>query len=218
MRKMDCHLLPNDTDIYHITHIGNLAQIITHNGLYCDNVRVKMSIHIENIAHQHIRARRTDRKVPVCKLGTLGDYVPFYFAPSSPMLYAIARQQVMNVHCEQSKVLHLRSSVQTVSQSSLNYCFTDGHAVIAFSKFFDNIRQLDRIDWNIMTEVYWSDTDQDKDRKRRRQAEFLVSGFFPWKLILEIGVMNQEMMDEVNFYLQGNEHHPIVSVHRDWYY
>jgi ssDNA thymidine ADP-ribosyltransferase, DarT len=48
----------------------------------------------------------------------------------------------------------------------------------------------DAIDWDVMKSRYWNDTNEDNDRKRRRQAEFLVRHFSPWQLITEIGVMN----------------------------
>jgi hypothetical protein len=59
-----------------------------------------------------------------------------------------------------------------------------------FTDFFDDLDYLDNIDWDVMESRYWYDTNEDNDRKRRRQAEFLVRNFFPWELITEIGVIN----------------------------
>jgi hypothetical protein len=39
---------------------------------------------------------------------------------------------------------------------------------------------------------YWNDTDRDGDRKRRRQAEFLVRDFCPWQFIKLIGVCDEQ--------------------------
>ncbi|UTW68357.1 DUF4433 domain-containing protein [Anaerobacillus sp. HL2] len=44
------------------------------------------------------------------------------------------------------------------------------------------------MDWDVMESKYWFDTDDDPDRKRRRQAEFLVLRHFPLELVLGIGV------------------------------
>ena len=49
-----------------------------------------------------------------------------------------------------------------------------------FTDFFDDLKDLDKIDWDLMQSRYWNDTNDDPDRKRRRQAEFLVHEFFPW--------------------------------------
>lgn len=81
------------TDIYHITHISNLPSIIQHGGLYCDNLIPQRNLHPQGIAHQHIKERRARRIVNVAAGGTLADYVPFYFAPRSPMLYAAPQRQ-----------------------------------------------------------------------------------------------------------------------------
>lgn len=43
-----------------------------------------------------------------------------------------------------------------------------------------------------MGERYWNDTPEDGDRKRRRQAEFLVYTSLPWRLIEEIGVISRK--------------------------
>jgi hypothetical protein len=37
---------------------------------------------------------------------------------------------------------------------------------------------------------YWNDTPDDPDRKRRRQAEFLVHGALPWDSVEFLAVRN----------------------------
>ena len=56
------------------------------------------------------------------------------------------------------------------------------------------------------------------DRKRRRQAKFLVHDFFPWELVTRIGVINNGMAEQVTEILQGAAHRPTVVVERSWYY
>ena len=65
---------------------------------------------------------------------------------------------------------------------------------------------------------YWYDTIKDPDRKRRRQAEFLVYQTCPWELIHEIGTVNQSMKTAVEGMLQLSQHRPLVVVRRAWYY
>jgi hypothetical protein len=89
---------------------------------------------------------------------------------------------------------------------------------MAISRFFDVTTQLELIDWQIMQEQYWNDTDTDGDRKRRRQAGFLVHQFAPWSLCTEIGVINTRIEHEVSSILQAATHRPRVIVRRQWYY
>lgn len=204
--------------IYHITHLRNLAPILGCGSLWCDRERVGRGLESVGIAYQHIKDRRARKRVPVGRGGTLADYVPFYFAPRSPMLFAIHRGQVPGYDGGQSSVVHLVTSTEAVAAEPLLFVFTNGHADMAFSRFYDDLRDLEQVDWAIMGERYWNDTPEDGDRKRRRQAEFLVYMSLPWRLIEEIGVMSRKAADEVATALEGAEHRPPVVVRPEWYY
>ena len=204
--------------IYHISHIDNLVSIIKRGVLLCDNQRNAKGVACRGIAHQHIKERRARRLVPLIPGGTLADYVPFYFAPRSPMLYSIHRGFVENYPDGQEPVVHLVSSAESVRDAGLQFVFTEGHADISFSEFFDDLADLDEVDWSIMKEKYWNDTADDGDRKRRRQAEFLVHDSVPWPQIHSIGVINEEMAERVRTAIAGANHRPDVHSHRSWYY
>lgn len=207
------------TKLYHITHIRNLESLIEKGGIMCDSAMNEDCIEHVGIAHRHIKERRARKCVPLNPGGTLADYVPFYFAPRSPMLYAIHTGYVEGYSEGQGTVLHLVTSVDTILTKKLPFVFTDGHAEMAISRFFQDVSDMDQVDWDIMNATYWNDTEQDNDRSRRRQAEFLVRDFFPWKLIEEIGVMNDAVADRVDDLLPSSERRsPAVTVQRKWYY
>lgn len=167
----------NETRIFHITHVDNLAAILAEGGLWCDREAAERGVAEVGIAHQHIKERRARRHVPISPGGTLDDYVPFYFAPRSPMLYSIHGGYVEGYSNGQRSVVHLVSSAEAVSASGAPFVFADGHAELDLSDFFDDLDDLNKIDWKIMKAAYWADTNEDGDRKRRRQAEFLVHRF-----------------------------------------
>lgn len=173
-----------------------------------------------NIADKSIQYRRATTRVPCSAGGVLHDYVPFYFAPRSPMLYTISRGNVEGYSKGQTPIIYLVSQVETIAEHNLHFAFTDGHAVMAFTDFFDNLEYLDdAIDWEVMESRYWFDTDEDNDRKRKRQAEFLVYNFFPWQLVTEIGVNNYQIKTEVDKILEKNTtHQPPVKTRTAWYY
>lgn len=170
------------THIYHITHINNLPSIIEAGGLWCDAKVNSGEVSAMGIAHEHIKEHRRSRNVDLAPGGNLCDYVPFYFAPRSPMLYAIHKGYVEGYHGGQDDILHLEAQIEQIIQCGLPYVFSDGHAVIRISKFFNDLKYLKEIDWGLMKSTYWNDTQEDFDRKRKRQAEFLVHNFFPWNL------------------------------------
>jgi len=150
--------------------------------------------------------------------GVLHDYVPFYFAPRSPMLYSISRGKVVGYDGGQAPVIHLVTTAQQVQAMGLQFAFTDGHGIMSLTNFFDDLDALDRVDWSIMRARQWAWANGDGDSGRRRQAEFLIWHVLPWSAILEIGVINATMQRVVNGLLSTERHQPPVRVHQDWYY
>ncbi len=63
----------------------------------------------------------------------LGDYVPFYFGPRTPMLYVIQKGFNMVAPTHAENIVYCVSSVQKILELNLDFIFTDGHAVDSFS-------------------------------------------------------------------------------------
>ena len=96
--------------------------------------------------------------------------------------------------------------------------FTDGHAVIEFSKTFESPDDLHHVDWAVMRERYWRDTIQDNDRKRRRQAEFLVHGFCPWACVLGVAVYGDTEAEVARRALERADPPGKVAIRPHFYY
>ncbi len=204
--------------LYHITSWRNLPQILSEGGLWCPRELENRNLRPINSAHDHIQARRAKKKVTVSHFGTLHDYVPWGFAPHSPMLCAIARNRLENQQVEQSEMVHLVSSLAFVEGLGLSWAFTDGHAAVAFSEFFDSKMNLESVDWALMKEEFWNNTPDDGDRTRRRQAEFLIHSFAPWGLMQGIGVMNSQTVEKVQEILAQAAVQIRVEVKQNWYF
>jgi hypothetical protein len=134
------------------------------------------------------------------------------------MLYTISRGNVAGYNQGQEPIIYLVSTAQAVRDARLQFVFTDGHAIMAYSEFHDDLANLNRVDWVLMQSRYWFDTAEQPDRKRRRQAEFLVHRSLPWRLITEIGVLNARVQSRVEALLSGVEHKPVARVRTSWYY
>jgi len=209
---------PNPTPIYHITPIDNLRLIFEAGGMWAKRVLDQEDTGYTNMAHQSIQYRRANTSVPCKPGGTLHDYVPFYFAPRSPMLYTISRDNVVGFSDGQVSIVHIVSTAQTVNKAGQRFVFSDGHGIMAFTEFFSDLADLDKVDWDIMSTNYWADTNDDMDRKRRRQAEFLVYERFPVNLILKIGVINQLKKIETEAMLAEFDLIIPVVISANWYY
>ncbi len=208
------------TPIYHITHLANLPSIIADGGLHCDRVAGAKS-GVTDIGHSHIKRRRAQRQVcttygdPVAASGRLDDYVPFYFGPRSPMLYVISRGGVEQYAGGQREVVYLVSSAEAASALGRSWCFTDGHAEMAYSEYYGDLADLGEIDWAVINARNWSDSGE---TRRKRQAEFLVHAFFPWTAIEAIATYDQTAKSQVEHALTPTGHRPPVQARRAWYY
>ncbi|MDZ7725942.1 MAG: DarT ssDNA thymidine ADP-ribosyltransferase family protein [candidate division KSB1 bacterium] len=74
------------------------------------------------------------------------------------------------------------------------------------------------VDFAVMKEIYWHNTPDDPDRKERRQAEFLVFRFFPWNIVTQIAVLNENIAQKVESILETSEYKPAVKLKPEWYY
>lgn len=154
------------THIFHMTHARNLPSIIAQGGLYSHAAMQAKGLSYVDVTHQHIQGRRLNKPVPVPPNGTLHDYVPFYFAPRSPMLYAIYKGNVVGYQEGQEQVVYLVSTVQKAMNSDVPFVFSDGHAVVQISSFYNSLDKINMVDWETMRGRDWYDTVADPDRKR----------------------------------------------------
>ncbi len=207
-------------ELYHITHVQNLPRILASKGLWCDAERLRQNFISTGIAHETLKQRRLRTQVPKAAGGNLADYVPFYFCNRSPMLYSIHTGFVQGYDGGQENVVYLVSRVETFANLDRRWCFTDGHAVEAITKFYDNLDDLGQIDWNVIRDWSWKNTDADPDRKRRKQAEFLVQKSVSWPMINGIGVISQQMASQVERILDESRtsHRPKIEIETKWYY
>jgi hypothetical protein len=212
------------TPIYHITHINNLSAILREDGLLCDAEAEGRGLCAQSIAYDSIKERRKRRRVetlqgqPVAAGGVVADYVPFYFCNRSPMLYAIYTKCVPSFQGEERDVIYLMTHVERVAKREAKWCFTDGHAAEGVTQFTDDLNQLTMVNRSVIESWSWKDTLADPDRKRKKQAEFLVHGHFPWAWVEWIGVIDAVMADRVLEILKVASYRPRVTSQPKWYY
>jgi len=202
--------------IFRIAHYSNL-DFTLRNGVYCRNSSLCDPDYI-NIGHRNLIDKRGQRAVPVSPFGVLNDYVPFYLAPRSPMLYSINKGNVQGYNGTQREIIYLISSVEEIKKANRLFAFTDGHAYQEISNFYNEENDLDKIDWKIMGETYWNNTPEDNDRMRRRMAEFLVFQFVPANSILAIVVYDDIIKQEVDSIQNKCGTQIKTFIKRNWYY
>lgn len=200
---------PAKTLIYHITDVENLPGILAERGLHSDAAMATKNPAVV-IGYDHIKQRRLkELKVNCCKGRFVGEFVPFYFCPRSPMLYVINRG---NTGRSQSTVVHLVSTMEAGMALDRAWAISDRNAGAAYASFYSNVEALSRLDWNAIRATDW------KGKTSQKCAEFLVADFFPWSSIQTIGCHNTTVVARVNDMLNSAQHKPVVTVEQSWYY
>lgn len=204
------------TSIYHITHVNNLPSI-AELGLLCDQ-EVALGTTFHSIAHNAIKQIRAETQVPCAPGGTLDEYVPFYFAPRSPMLYTINEGNVPSVTDRQTQIVHLVLSADDLMDAQ-ECAFTNGHAIMGLSDFFTDLMDLTELDWTAINTPRWGTYyDPTDETKRKKQSEFLARTAVAWEQVQSIGVPSDSCAERVLELLEGCAHIPPVEIQRSWYY
>jgi hypothetical protein len=211
---------PNPTWLYRLVHVDNLATLLTRGVLHAPHSTPNDGLPYRPIHNVSVQASRHVRQIPCGPGGTIHDYLPFYFGPLSVMLLNLKTGRVPGYTEGQEPLVYLLTTAQAVQQAGCRFVFSDGHGLAGFTDWYDDLAQLDQVDWDIVGERYWRDTPEDNDRKRRKQAEFLVLDRLDWSLIGAIGVINNKMKAKVEAILHqhASRRLPKVVVRSDWYY
>ena len=169
-----------DIPIYHITDLANLPGIMKGGGLHSD---VRMAEHNpEVIGYDHIKKRRAEEiQVSCCGGRFVGEFVPFYYCPRSPMLYTINKGNTGKAVGCQRTIVHLVSTVGAAIESASDWAISDGNAGAFHCLFSKEIAALEDLDWDAIRARSW------QGRTHQKMAELLIADFFPWQAITQIG-------------------------------
>jgi hypothetical protein len=204
---------PGAIAIYHITDVSNLPAILKAGGLMSD-IGLAGAAH-QVIGYANIKSRRmTEIRVQCCSGAFVGEFVPFYFCPRSPMLYTINRGNTGRPVGCQKDIVHLQTTVAAAAGLRRDWAFSNGNAGAYHAEFFNQLESLASLDWSIIGSTDWGGD----VRRHRKASEFLVKDFFEFSAFRTIGCHNSEAKRRVSEFLAGTPFAPAVEVRADWYY
>lgn len=208
--------LPRDltkTYLYHITDISNLPSILVNGGLLSDCALAGVAHQV--IGYPNIKQRRmTQYRVHCCGNRFVGEFVPFYFCPRSPMLYTVNRGNTGRPPGCQTSIVHLVTTVSAALKQGRSFAISDGNAGAGYATFRSDLAALDD-----PTHLRWADinTNRWQGKMHFKQAEFLVADQFDWSAIVYIGCHNTTAVGQVaNLLPQHGK--PQVGAQPSWYY
>jgi hypothetical protein len=204
-------IVPEKVLIYHITDVVNLAGILAEGGLLSDVAMAQKNPTV--IGYSHIKARRMKEiRVACCRGRFVGEFVPFYLCPRSPMLFTINKGNTGRPAGCQKSILHLVSVVEFALTLGGPWAVSDGNAGAFHTCFYSDLVANRLLDWAAIRATNW------QGKQHQKAAEFLVADFFPWNGIQKIGCYNSPMAARVKELLQNQSHCPLVETQPLWYY
>lgn len=181
---------PNIVRVFRIVHIDNVEYLLTH-GMFTKN-HAQADPNYINIGDSGLIAQRNTCPVGINPPnGVLGEYVPFYFGPLSPMLLNIKTGHRGITQRQQGEIVYIVCRVDTLVEHCEEWCFTDGHAKDRLTEFYNDLDDLNEIYWDAVSLRYWHPIEDFLDRQVRKQAEFLVKQQVPVNCISSIVVLNE---------------------------
>ena len=194
--------------IYRITHIENIPHIlqfgITHKESQNKNPDYKnigdLSL-INNRSYQTVTIDNGDfNSNNELKSIILGDYTPFYFGVRMPMLFVVQQGgNFVERATPPTDIVYLAFFLRKIVDSKIDFYFTDGHATDRLTTFYDAtkiIELVDIVDWDAIKSAYWGGN-ENLNIKRKKQAEFLVSGDISPELIAGFGCYDEEAKNKL---------------------
>jgi len=213
----DASDIPSPIYLYRLLHIDNLDFILEERELRCAN-HPNRDPNYTGIGDSALIKKRGSKDIPLYPEGTFKDYVAFYFGPLSPMLYEIKHGYNDVIKRNQEEIIYLVSSVKTVKKHGCEFVFYDGHAYNMISRCYNDLQDLGNIDWQTVKDKFWNNREDDMDRKRRKQAEFLVHESLPWSAIKGICTINDSAKQKVEEVLQSKDISCKVIIKKEFYY
>jgi hypothetical protein len=214
--------------LFHFTHLDNLGAVVEAGAVLSDSLVCARRLLANEAGDPEIKERRRQQAVTCPPGGVVADYVPFYFAARSPMMFKLWKGSVPSFTGDHRDLVYLVSHVDRMLAAGVEFVISDRNAAKALADFTNDVDVLgdltapnpssDFIDWPLMKAGIWKNTPDDGERMERRMAEFLVRTEVPLSLLLGVAVRSdarkttvEQMFDEVGLGLK-------VVLRPDWYY
>lgn len=211
---------PVPTQVLHFTRIEHLRTILTR-GLVSDDQAKREGLLQQEVGNAEVKDLRSALQVGAPPGGRVSEYVPFYFAPRSPPMYAITHGGVANYSGGSARIVYLSTTLETLHAAGLPVVLSDRNAALAYASFWSMASGEpgpDFVDWALMKERIWINTDDYPDRRERRMAECLVHRAVPPHLILEVTARSEAMANEVEEIVREVGLELTVRVEPEWYF
>lgn len=168
--------VPNKIYVYRILHWDCLPAVLDRG--FHPKRNPAFQVPPKRIGDIDLAEKRDGHLLKTPGAGTIGEHVAFYFCGHSPMLFKIHTGYGVP-HEDQRDIVYICCKLEGLVALGHPYLFTDGQANTGRTNEYTSLTDLGHLDWNVIPMQFWRDTEDDRDRERKKQAEFLVKGVVP---------------------------------------
>lgn len=200
--------------IWRIVHISTMTSILD-NGLYCRNHTNAPTL--TSIGNQELISRRATHPVPISPFGFLNDYIPFYFTPFSPMLLNIKTGRGVPQRPNEEIVI-LVSSLHHIQKLGLNFVFSNMHAYYQWTTFYNNLNDLDKVDWSLLQNRDFKRDQNDPLKFERYQAEALIHQHCPLTALQGVLCYSEQVKSSLEDLMSERNINIPIYANPNWYF
>jgi hypothetical protein len=88
------------------------------------------------------------------------------------------------------EIVILVSSVHVLQRNQIPFVFTDRHAVLTTAQIYDDVKDLDQVDWEILRNRDFARDPEDPRKFERYEAETLIHRHLPVASLLGLACYN----------------------------
>lgn len=180
---------------FRLVHIDNISHVNRYGFVHKDSKYAKPDY--VPIGDQSIINVRDSASFP--GVGRIGKCIPFYFGPRSPMLYVIQNGFNNVTRYSPEQLVYCVVLLEDLIRDNIDCIFTDGHALSGLTTIYpkeelSNINNIIRSS-DVYTK-YWV-SEEDRDLKRRKEAEILLKAELGPEYIKGYVVYNADAMNNL---------------------
>jgi hypothetical protein len=217
MGSLDTVLSARQGLIFRITHVENLPWILQ-NGLWCPSAEVADPNFIA-IGNPELISMRSRRRVPIAPGGTLGDYIPFYFTPRSPMLLNISTGYGGITQRWNDEIVFLVSSLPHLIAEGVEFIYSDRHAYLATARFCSDVGELESlVSYELLRTSDFRRDPESPERAERYQAEALVYRHLPCSALVGIACYTEGVRMRIEAATTEQGIIVPIRIRTEWYY
>lgn len=195
MTELEEHVIKEKLEHYGIDHLHYIAPMenapwILVLGIFPYNEAV--NLRHKDVSLWDVQVRRGSLIPGTGK--TIHDYVPLYFATHTPMQYVITQgTKSQSPIMEQEKLVFFEVDALKIFQKP-GVIFTDGNAASEETCFYNNIVDLNKLDWYIIHHIQ---NCYSREYRRKKAAEILVPYRVPSGLFTRIVLNCKEAVNNL---------------------